>query len=743
MAITGAVRAPAPVAPGSATDLTNRRAARSRWRTACGWVFAGDRRVWRAAAVVGLPLVALVAVWCLVPRAYLTGTDNVAVQTYVAPTPANQPLCVYDLDIPAGTARLRLRLISRTQQRPPLHMRLIIGGAVMNSSLPAQRVGTSRISDAVFPIPPRPARPTTTPASLCLTAPGLVNWGGTPTTTGMDRAPTLNGASVTARVAVFYLPRAGAQRSYLAGAADVFRRAALFRPGLVGPWLYPVLLFGVLPLLALAALRCLAQAAAGRGRRLAVWVFAICALNGACWALITPVFQGPDEVDHFAYVQSLAERGQPPDTSASPRPRWSGSEALAINATKMLTDHTAGDGRVPWLSLDQRRWQAARARAHPRADDGGGLETAATHGPLYYGALVPAYAAASASPFDQLTLTRLASALIGALTALFTYLLGRELAPRRPWLAVLAALLVSFEPMYGFISGVVNNDVGVDAGAAAVELLLIRMVRRGLTWPSGLLTGALLMLLPVIKGTGYSLFPVAALAAVAALWRHHRRADLPGWVALAFAAAGALFAWSRISASLHHSTFTTVGGGSPVRSSQALSNIPGYLSYLWQVFLPRLPFMAPHFQGQAYPAFVIFVERGFGAFGWYDVLWAPWVYSVILAAMLITPLLALAAARREWAWVRAHWIECALIVLMPVAVIAGFEAAFYDGIARPAIAEFGRYAFPAIGPLALLVVGALHALGRRRVVAAGAALAVAMIVLSYAGQLVTLTGFYA
>ena len=50
---------------------------------------------------------------------------------------------------------------------------------------------------------------------------------------------------------------------------------------------------------------------------------------------------------------------------------------------------------------------------------------------------------------------------------------------------MLAALLVAYQPMYGFISGAVNNDVGVNAGAAALELLLIVMLRRGLTLPLG------------------------------------------------------------------------------------------------------------------------------------------------------------------------------------------------------------------------------------------------------------------
>jgi hypothetical protein len=59
------------------------------------------------------------------------------------------------------------------------------------------------------------------------------------------------------------------------------------------------------------------------------------------------------------------------------------------------------------------------------------------------------------------------------------------------------------------------------------------------------------------------------------------------------------------------------------------------------------------------------------------------------------------------------------------------------------IGEVGRYVFPAIAPLAVLVVGALHAFGRRRMVAVGAGLLLAMIALSYASQLLTLTAFYA
>ncbi len=60
---------------------------------------------------------------------------------------------------------------------------------------------------------------------------------------------------------------------------------------------------------------------------------------------------------------------------------------------------------------------------------------------------------------------------------------------------------------------------------------------------------------------------------------------------------------------------------------------------------------------------------------------------------------------------RAHLLEFAILALMPLAVIAGFEAAFYTTGTRPSVAEFGRYAFPAIAPLAVLVVASLHAFG--------------------------------
>jgi Predicted membrane protein (DUF2142) len=709
----------------------------------------GDRRVWRAALAVGVPLFGLLLYWGFQPRSYYTGTDSVEALTYVAPAAAGAQVCVPDLSLPAGTAEVRLNLLSATTLRPSLRMTLHAGRRVVTSKLAPIAVRLGQPTNADFPIATRPASPAATAASLCLTASGMVNWGGTPLPVVGPNPPSTDGKAMPARIAIWYLPRLGAKRGYISQAGAIFRRAALFRPGVVGAWTYPLLLFIALPAIGLLGILALARAVAGRTRRLALCVFVIAAVNACCWALITPIFQAPDEVDHFAYTQSLVERGQTPtDNPGSSQPRWSSAETLALEGLDFTSNHQTAGSRMPWLASEEHAYEARRAAAPPSADNGGGYTTSAVHGPLYYLALAPAYLATRhSSVFSQLTLMRITSALIGALVALFAYLLARELAPGRAWLGVLAALLVAYEPMYGFISGIVNNDVGVNACAAALELLLIRLLRRGITIPWGALTGVVLVALPNIKGTGLSLYPVAALVFAFALWRYHSRRDLYGWAALALTALVVDELAVHLLGGLRP-TEAGAGSASAIGSnagaaSEALHNIPGYLSYLWQAMLPRLPFMAPHFPAGVQPGFVIFIERGWAAFGWYDVFFPHWVYLAILGAVLAVVPLSAWALGREWKWVRAHWMETLAVLIMPVAVIAGFEAAYYTPGVRPQIAEFGRYAFPAIAPLALIAVGALHAFGRRRMLWVGVWALVAMMFLSYASQLLTLTAFYA
>ena len=141
-------------------------------------VLAGDRRVWRTAALCAIPLVLLVCFECARPRDYNTGTDSVEVHGYVASARARQEVCLGGLRIPAGTARLRLQVSSPTPERPALQLSLRLGARVLHSRVPRLAVRRSRASAVVFSIPRLPARPAANAGSLCLLAARAVSWGG-------------------------------------------------------------------------------------------------------------------------------------------------------------------------------------------------------------------------------------------------------------------------------------------------------------------------------------------------------------------------------------------------------------------------------------------------------------------------------------------------------------------------------------------------------------------------------------
>jgi hypothetical protein len=718
-------------------------------------VFDGDRRVWRWSALAGLPLAALIVVWCLVPRPYFTGTDSVNALTVSSPIAAGTPACAGGLNVPAGTTRIQLVIVSGQPRRPSLRMTLRAGGRRYVSTIASTPVPTGISRRVSFPIPPRVAGPVSTPASLCLRAAGgTFGVGATPTTESIQPPFQIGAKRTLLRLAVWYLPPAGATRSYAGELATMFTRAAVLGPGFAAPWLFWVIFLVLLPAVALLAIRCLAIAATGRHRGLVRWLFVLAVLNGAAWSVITPAFQAPDEVDHFAYVQSLAERGAKPSPyPASPAQRWSTAEQDALLGSDMLTNHQLSDSRAPGLPADVTAYHRLVAVNHPRTNDGGGLQTTSGYGPLYYLAVTPGYLAASGgSVFSQLEAARLVSVIIGALACVFAFLTVREIAPRQVWLAVLAAGLVTFEPMYGFLSGSVNNDIGIDAGAAAVAYLLVRLISRGLDRRVLVGLGLLLGVLPFVKDSAYELYPLALLAMAGALWKARalrRGMRVATAVSLAAVAACTVIAYE-LAAALDRGltpaapsrgaaqSIATAGGS----LSAALHHPFAYLTYLWEVFLPRLPGMSPHFAVAGLPANTIFTRRGWAAFGWYDVLFPGWVYAVLAAAMLGALGLGILAIWRERRFAARHWTELTLLVAFPVVIVAAFEAVFFTTTDRPLIAEMGRYVFPALAPLAIVAGGALYGFGRRRVVAAGSVLLVVLLAFSYASQLLTLTAFH-
>ncbi|HEV2998163.1 MAG TPA: hypothetical protein VGX16_03590, partial [Solirubrobacteraceae bacterium] len=218
----------------------------------------GARAVWRTAAALGVVLAGLLIWQLALPRPYYTGTNSVGFASIVATVPKGQSICLPELNLPAETGAVRLALLAqRPSVRALVRVSAASGTTISTASAPT---GAGNRANLDFPIPVRPATPASVPASLCVTPlDGEVQVGGTGNLQYGQAPARIGRTPVPNRIAVWYLPPHGRERSLLESAGAIFSRAALFRPGIVGAWTYPFLLLLLLPALWLLSLLLLAR----------------------------------------------------------------------------------------------------------------------------------------------------------------------------------------------------------------------------------------------------------------------------------------------------------------------------------------------------------------------------------------------------------------------------------------------------------------------------------------------------
>jgi 4-amino-4-deoxy-L-arabinose transferase-like glycosyltransferase len=460
-------------------------------------------------------------------------------------------------------------------------------------------------------------------------------------------------------------------------------------------------------------------------------------VNCAVWALIVPYFQAPDEPVHVAYAVELAETGHPPRQDRG-LPFSGEVGVLAGNMATFDMLQYGSQTRPPWNASAERAYRAQLARGGVSRTDGGGPTSASVHGPVYYAFPALAYRIFYGASFtDRMLAMRLASALLAALTVVFVYGTVRELVPRRTWAPTAAALLVAFQPEFGFIGGMVNTDVGVNLAAAVLVYLLIRALRRGLTPAVGVGIAAAFVLGALAKVTLTAYLPVGALAFAFLLWR--RNFNIKAWAAMALTGGLLLGAWAVVAPLYHHQFVPAPGGGGSVGAPLGYG---GTLSYIWQVFLPPLPFMHHDFAPGIHPIWDIYVIRAWGGFGWLDIVLPHPLFVAIAIAMVMTIVLALRGLWLERQAVRTHIPEILVLLAAAVCVMGSTHAAFARPNPYAGLLEQGRYLFPAITTAAVTAIAACFGLGRRLAPVGATVMVAAMMGLSGFAQLYVFSSYF-
>ena len=707
-------------------------------------------RGWLALLGLLVLVAAIVAtVWLTEGSRRFAGTNSVAPVDTVATVPGGRRLCVRRLWMPPGADAVSMLLGNSRAAGTAVALSL----STPEGRRSARATVPSRPTRAVvFPV--RPLR-RGSPVTACLRPAGTLDYvGGTKTNPflGVNYTPRplptrgppqadVDGAPLKAGlVGVRFLAPGQHSAADELGAAG--SRASLFRPGIVGSWTYVALLV-VVPLLWILGLLLLLDPE--RRRRPVLIVAALAFVNAAAWSIITPPFEGPDEEAHVAYATHLAETGKSPKHDLR-LPYASTEIRLAIEATHHFTVFRSPlETRPPWEARDQRGYERAVAERHAARDDGGGETGATNYGPAYYGVEAVGYRLAGGSLFNRIFVMRLLSALLAAITVAFVYAAVAELLPGRRWPAVAAALAVSFQPMFGFISGVVNPDAAANLAGAALLYLAIRAMRRGLTVGVAAALAAVFVVGAVAKTTVITLAPALLLAVVIAARR--RRPARRVWLALGGTLAGVALVWVAIASLLGRTTApqNTTQAALPDSAGVAsqMVHLSDRLVYMWQVFFPPLPGMKDIYVGpDLVPAWTIYVKRAWGSFGWLTIEFPRVVYLAIALALLVVIGLAVRAALRERPAVRARTGEIAVLALAFVSV--ALSAHYGLARANPSgfVLEQGRYLFPAVIAAAVVGIAACYGLGRRRAQALALVLVTAMMLLSGLSQLFVFIKYY-
>lgn len=248
-------------------------------------------------------------------------------------------------------------------------------------------------------------------------------------------------------------------------------------------------------------------------RRLLALILSLYIVLGFVYAFVTPPFEASDELWHYPMVRHLADGNPLPvqvfdPTLAGPWNQEASQPPLYYYVGAALT-----------FFIDQSDMDVAR-RLNPHVDNGlitpDGNTNLAVHDPAadsWSGALL------------AVRVVRLFSVLMGAATVYLTYRIAAETAPGRPEIALGAAAINAFLPMFLFISGAVNNDNLAVPLTSLALLLMIRIVtkRRGIHYPvrwwEWIALGIVIGLAILTKEGTLGLLPMAFGTVVVATWQ--------------------------------------------------------------------------------------------------------------------------------------------------------------------------------------------------------------------------------
>jgi len=234
----------------------------------------------------------------------------------------------------------------------------------------------------------------------------------------------------------------------------------------------------------------------GRFRNLFLLILLVYLALGAGYALLTPLWQAPDEPAHFNNIVHIAATGRLPVLQPG-------------DYDQAYLEQLKSEGFPPELSIAPVRYEGHQP-------------------PLYYLLMTPLlWLLQGAGLTTQVLALRLLNVGVGVLVIFFIWLGARRLFHGRPHVALLAAGFVAFLPMHIAMSAAINNDALAELFIVAVMFRLLGALQQDETPPGQwAVTGLLIGLGLLTKFQAYILIPLAGAVWLWQMWRGWRAHEL-------------------------------------------------------------------------------------------------------------------------------------------------------------------------------------------------------------------------
>jgi 4-amino-4-deoxy-L-arabinose transferase-like glycosyltransferase len=311
-----------------------------------------------------------------------------------------------------------------------------------------------------------------------------------------------------------------------------------------------------------------------------IWLIIILfLLLSIIYSLATPIFEASDELSHYPYVHYLVTEHRLPVQDPDDVQLWvqeGGQPPLYYLVAALGTFWIdAGD-------LAERRRNNPHAKIGiPMAPDNKNIVVhAGGEGFPYRGTEL------------AVRLIRLFSILMASGTVLLTYLIAREVLPESILLALVAAAVTAFNPMFLFISASVNNDNLAVLLCSLALLLMVRLIRTGVSPGRVAVLGLVVGLAALTKLSALGLL---GLAAAVITWDAWRRRSWRAWLQNGLVLTGLVLAiagwwylrnWLLYQDPLGFSVWLEIAGARrrPLSPARLLAEFEGFRISYWGLF---------------------------------------------------------------------------------------------------------------------------------------------------------------